>query len=35
MGLEDITKKAKDFLSDNKVKDALKSESPKMSATSY
>lgn len=26
MGLEDITKKAQDFLKDNKVKDALKSE---------
>lgn len=26
MGLEDITKKAQDFLGDNKVKDALNSE---------
>ncbi|WP_166877021.1 Rv0909 family putative TA system antitoxin [Salinibacterium sp. ZJ450] len=26
MGLDDITKKAKDFLDDDKVKDALKSE---------
>ena len=26
MGLDDITKKAKDFLDDNKVKDALTSE---------
>jgi hypothetical protein len=26
MGIDDITKKAKDFLADNKVQDALKSE---------
>ncbi|MGG7464223.1 MULTISPECIES: antitoxin [unclassified Plantibacter] len=26
MGIEDITNKAKEFLNDNKVKDALKSE---------
>lgn len=26
MGLDDITKKAQDFLNDNKVKDALQSE---------
>lgn len=26
MGLDDITRKAKEFLDDNKVKDALKSE---------
>ena len=26
MGLDDITKKAKDFLDDNKVKEALQSE---------
>jgi len=26
MGFEDITKKAQEFLADNKVKDALKSE---------
>lgn len=25
-GLDDVTKKAKDFLNDNKVKDALKSD---------
>jgi hypothetical protein len=26
MGIDDVTKKAKDFLADNKVQDALKSE---------